>query len=130
MNSKSKLEHRNQPNSIESLLISIVKSFASELQANYAKYFVNNCLIVNGSEPFEGYSKSSKEVRKLVNDYIVENVQVKGVEKTRCDQYLDSFQFRPFFGPGLLKLPVCDRSGELSGDVAVWNWDSLYINPG
>ena len=123
-------EQRSKLDSIEMLLISILRSFATGFQANYAKYFVNNCLIVNGSEPFEGYSKSSQEVRNIVNAFIVENIEEKKTEKTKCELYVDSFEFRPFFGPGLNKLPICDRSGELSGDIAKWNWDELYINPG
>lgn len=130
INQLTTLDQRNQSDCIEKLLINIVKSFAKEVQANYAKYFINNCLIVNGSEPFTAYSKPSKEVRKIVNEFINENVEVKSVEKTKCELYTDSFDFRPFFGPGLAKLPTCDRSGGLSGDVAKWNWDELYINPG
>jgi hypothetical protein len=130
VNSEIPQEQRNSQDSIEALLISIIKSFSSEVQTNYAKYFVSNCLIVNGAPPFEGYSKSTQQVRTIVNDYISNNVEVKSVEKTKAQQYDDSFDFRPFFGPGLLKLPVCDRAGQLSGDVAKWNWDDLYINSG
>ena len=120
---------RSAPSAVETLFKSVIDTFASSLQSNYCKYFVNNSIIIDGGKAFAN-TTSSNELSSRLNKYIASSIEESQVEKSKCELYTESFNFRPFFGEGINKLPKCDRGGELSGGLATWNWDDLYINPG
>ena len=124
------LEAKSNTNAVYNLVVDVIDSFAKNLQSNYCKYFVSNCFIIDGGAAFSDDKNLSDQTRALLIKHITEHVQETQNEKNTVDLYTESFNFRPFFGEGLNKLPRCDRSGELSGNVANWDWDSLYINPG
>ena len=108
----------------EALLKEVIEFLGPELEFNYCKYFVNNCLIIDGGESFEGDKAKENEFREKLNQFISEKIEPKPEEKTDFENYAESFEFRPFFGDGLEKLPVYDKGSDH------WNWDELYINPG
>lgn len=106
------------------ILKGVIELIGGEMESNYCKYFVNNCLIIDGLEAFGGEKSEQEIVRKELNELITEMVSEKKIKKTVCESYEESFDFRPFFGDGLKKLPKYD------GDTERWDWDEIYINPG
>lgn len=91
------------------------------VSCNYAKYFVNNCIIVNASSTFES-EDAKKKCRETCYSFIEDNIKVPELEKSAFDQYLENFELRPFYGPALLKLP------KWQPEVERYDWDDLYIN--
>jgi hypothetical protein len=93
------------------------------VSCNYAKYFVNNCIIVNASSAFEA-EEAKKKCREDCYRFIEEQIRVPEPEKSSFDQYLDNFNLRPFYGPALPRLP------KWQPEVERFDWDDFYINAG
>lgn len=123
---------RNTEKAIVATLKSIFANFGEDLKPEYFRYFLNNCFNSNGAKMTEnGKNGQIDDIHTEISSYFQEKTQNSSQsDKTNIEKYTESFNFRPFFGEGLKKLPKCDRSGKLSGDVATWNWDEMYINPG
>lgn len=106
------------------VLKSVIDLTGSDLESNYCKYFINNCLIIDGLEGFEGEKSKQEEARKELYEYIEEKISQKFIKKSVVECYQESFDFRPFFGEGLRKLPKYNPNNDH------WDWDEIYINPG
>ena len=104
---------------------SVLELTGNFLESNYCKYFVNNCLIIDGGEAFGGDNSKQNEARSLLNKFISDKIAEEKIKKSGWEHYEDSFDFRPFFGDGVLKLPE-----KKEGTLDQWDWDHIYINPG
>lgn len=113
-----KQEQSLSPQEIVKSVLDVVKNVVS---ANYAKYFVNNLLIVDGGKNIPSGEESQK-FRKEAYEFIDKEIHKESVEKTKMQQYLENFEMRPFYGEGLEKLPKYVKETES------YNWDDLYIN--
>ena len=91
------------------------------VSSHYAKYFANNCIIVNASSAFES-EEAKKLCRESCYSFVEANIQLPEPEKSAFDQYLENFDLRPFYGPALLQLPTWQP------EVERYDWDHLYIN--
>ena len=107
-----------------SLIRGVLGFVGKEIESNYCKYFVNNCLILDKGAAFKGDKELEAKCRAELNSFVDKEIGVKKVEKTEVDLYTESFDFRPFFGEGLIKLPKYEK------EANHWDWDDLYINPG
>lgn len=103
------------------LLSEVLDTVKEDVGCNYAKYFVNNNLIVNGDDMF-GEKEGSSKVRSELYAFIDDKIKKKVEAKTQVQEYLDNFGLRPFYGPAIHKLPVYKK------EFQRYDWDEMYIN--
>lgn len=103
------------------IICNALSAIGQLVSCNYAKYFANNCVIVNASAAFES-EEAKKKCREDCYRFIEENIKVPEPEKSPFEQYLSNFNLRPFYGPALLKLPGWRP------EVERYDWEDLYIN--
>lgn len=106
------------------LIKEVIELTSGDLESNYSKYFVNNCLIVDALKAFGGEKVKQEEARRSLYEFIDKQVAEKKIKKSEGQKYEESFDFRPFFGEGVSKLPKLEK------DTGRWDWDEIYINPG
>jgi hypothetical protein len=102
-------------------LTDVLETVQDDVGCNYAKYFVNNNLIVNDEDTFDQKEDSAK-VRSALYAFINEKIKKKAEVKTQVQEYLDNFGLRPFYGSAVQKLPVYKR------EIDRFDWDEMYIN--
>ena len=101
-------------------VVTLLENVKDLVSVNYAKYFVNNLMIVN-ADVFSN-DEIKKICRQKTNSFIDANIKINEPEKTPFDQYMSNFNIRPFYGEALTKLPKHNESTDK------FDWDELYIN--
>lgn len=91
--------------------------------AYYVRYFVNNCLTVDGGKNIS--AEELPKVKETLNQLIDQNYTLAAETQDKVSVYMDNFGFRPFTGVRLLELPV--PKGEEQGGG--YDWDHLYKDP-
>ncbi len=104
------------------IICSALSSIGQLVSCNYAKYFSNNCIIVNASVAGFESEEAKKKCREDCYRFIEEHIKVSEPEKSSFEQYLANFNLRPFYGPSLLKLP------KWKPEVERFDWEDLYVN--
>lgn len=102
------------------ILVRVLEAVKDKITCTYSKYFVNNSLIVE-----EGAFVDKDMIPKLraeLYTYINAEIKKEVEMKTQIQEYLDNFEFRPFYGAAIMKLP------KYKSELDRFDWDDLYIN--
>lgn len=101
-------------------IIETLQVVGDSISHNYAKAFLNNCILVNDkSFPTR---EDKDQARAAGYKYIVENLKPADPPKDIVKDYMDNFPLRPFTGEAVKQLPKYKQ------ETDTFDWDDLYIN--
>jgi hypothetical protein len=103
-------------------LESVVMLLHEHACPHYMRYFVNNCLTVDGGKNVT--KEEANKIRQTLSELIKQNYSSTEVKETSSSVYVDNFGLRPFTGSRLKALPTAKPEEEGGG----YSWDHLYTD--
>jgi hypothetical protein len=103
-------------------LESVVMLLHEHASPHYMRYFVNNCLTVDGGKNVT--KEETVQIRQTLSQLISQNYLTVEVKKDSATAYVDNFALRPFTGVRLKELPTPKPEEQGGG----YSWDNLYTD--